>query len=236
MFVSRRQVTRFVVLVPGRVGSTYLVSALAEHPQIAVEGEVLSSLRDAGADRQLAWSHDWWQGRAIGRARARGFKTKLRDILDSERFAAMIHDLDVRVVLMDRRNDVKHAVSRVTAKALHETTGKWNRYDDDARPAPVQIDLERFHRLLSGVVADKRHIDDYVTKLHRPTLRIDYEDLLSDPGAIFASVQQFIGVAPRTVAGATQKNTSDNLREAVANFDELRASVDDPSLAAMFDE
>ncbi len=234
MFVARQRVTRFVILFPGRVGSTFLVSALAEHPEIAIEGEVLSSLRSDGSARQLEWSRGWLRGRMFGRARARGFKTKLRDVVDPEAFATLLRDLDVKVILMDRRNDVKHAVSRVTAKALHDTTGKWNRYDDDQPPGPVMIDLERFHRLLEGVVADKREIDAYVQRLDRPTLRIDYEDLLADPATAFAAVQSFVGVTPRPVAGATQKNTSDDLREAVANFDELLASVDDPAVRAMF--
>lgn len=235
MLVPRQRVTRFVILFPGRVGSTFLVSALAQHPHIAVEGEVLSSLRDAGSARQLDWTRDWLRGRPFGSARARGFKTKLRDVVDPDAFATLITELGAKVVLMDRRNDVKHAVSRVTAKALHETTGKWNRYDDDRPPGPVHIDLERFHRLLEGVIADKQHIDAYVRGLELPTLRIDYEDLLADPAEVFADVQRFIGVALRPVAGATRKNTSDDLREAVANFDELRASVTDPTIQAMFD-
>jgi LPS sulfotransferase NodH len=230
-------VRRFVILFPGRVGSTYLVSALAEHPEVVADGERLSGLRPRGAEAQLAWARTFLRGPVVGRARARGFKTKLRDVQDPQGFADLVGDLDVRVLLMSRRNDVKHAVSRVTAKDLHEATGRWNRYDEaGAAPAPVHVDLERFHRLLDGVIADKAEIADYVRSLDRPTLEVEYEQLLAGPTAVFAQVQEFLGVRPRDLRGATVKNTSDDLRDVVANFDELRASVTGDEQRAMFDE
>ena len=232
----RRAISRFVIMFPGRVGSTYLVSALAQHPDVAVDGERLSGIRPRGSVAQLEWAASHLQGPRFGRPRARGFKTKLRDVLDPDGFAELIARLDARVVLMTRSNDVKHAVSRVTAKELHEATGRWNRYaETDPVVAPVEVDVARFQRLLERVVADKDEIAAYVTALDRPTMEVEYERLLADPGTVFDEVQRFIGVAPRPLAGTTRKNTSDDLRDAVANFDELRAAVDSAELRSMFD-
>ena len=76
----------------------------------------------------------------------------------------------------------------------------------------------------------------YATSLDLPLLRIDYRDLMIDPPATLARVFEHIGVEPRPVAGSTLKNTSDDLRESVSNFDELRAPYVGTEYEAMFDE
>jgi hypothetical protein len=47
---------------------------------------------------------------------------------------------------------------------------------------------------------------------------------------------KFIGVRPQPLQGKTLKNTQDDLREVVLNFDSLRAHYAGTAYASMFDE
>lgn len=232
----RAHVVRFVILFPGRVGSTYLVSALDSHRDIEAKGERLDPLRAAGAQAQLHWTRRYLCGPIINRHRAVGFKTKLRDVLDTEGFELLLHELDARVVLLDRRNDVKHVVSRVTARRLRDTTGRWNRYGTEPPAAPLEIDLDDFDERLRAVVAEKGVIAEFVAGLDRPSLHVDYEDLLAAPEATFDRVLDFLDVRRQPIRGATEKHTSDDLRDVLVNFVALRARYENTVYGPMFDE
>ena len=158
----RRSVTRFVVLFPGRSGSTYVISALDAHPQVAAKGEVLDPLRPEGPEAQLDWTRRFFRGRFVSPYKAVGFKTKLRDVLDQDGFARILDEYDARLVYLDRRNDVKHAISRITARRLKDTTGRWNRYDGDARLDAFPVDVADFEERLGAVEAEKATIAEYV--------------------------------------------------------------------------
>lgn len=236
MPTSRSHVTRFVVLFPGRSGSTWVISALNAHPKIEAKGEVLDPMRTDGPQAQLEWTRKYLRGPAINKHKAVGFKTKLRDVLDQDGFATILNDVDAKIIYLDRRNDVKHAISRITARRLKDTIGRWNRYDGDQKLDPIDVDFEDFQTRLDAVEAEKTTISDYVNQLDRPLLHLDYEDLLADPTATFHQILAFLGLPPAPIQGTTLKNTSDDLREVVTNFDELRARYAGTRYEAMFDE
>ncbi len=235
MLVVRPQLVRFVILFPGRTGSTFLVSALDSHPDVEAKGEVLDGLRAKGVETQRAWVNRYLRGPAVGRSKAIGFKTKLRDVLDQEAFTAAVERYNTQIIVLDRRNDVKHAVSRITARVLRERTGRWNRYEGSEELGLLEIDPEDFASRLGAVEEEKGVIRSFVDGLDRPHLHIDYEDLCADPPATFETVFKYLGVRSLPVAGATLKNTSDDLREVIANFDELRKLYAGTPYEAMFD-
>lgn len=232
----RRNVTRFVILFPGRTGSTYLISAIDTHPDVEAKGEMLDGLRSKGVDAQRAWLDKYLRAPFIGDHRAVGFKTKLRDVLDVDHFTASIAKYDARIIVLDRRNDVKHAVSRITARVLRDRTGRWNRYEGVEEVGLVEVDPDDFASRLEAVEEEKQTIRDYVATLGRPTLDIDYEDILAAPQAAFNRVFEWIGVRPMDVEGATLKNTPEDLRQVIANFDDLRARYVGTHYEAMFDD
>jgi LPS sulfotransferase NodH len=232
----RRSVTHFVLLFPGRSGSTYLISALDAHPAITAKGEVLDPLRPQGPQAQLDWTRRYFRGPIVNRSKAVGFKTKLRDVLDQDGFARILTELDARLIYLDRRNDVKHAISRITARRLKDTTGRWNRYDGDSTMEAFDVDVEDFATRLEAVEAEKATISEYVGAVDRPLLHLDYEDLLAEPDATFHRVLAFLGLPPSPIRGNTLKNTSDDLRDVVTNFDALRARYAGTRYEPMFDE
>ncbi|MFM7271116.1 MAG: hypothetical protein ACKO2C_05730 [Actinomycetes bacterium] len=232
----RRNVSRFVILFPGRTGSTYLISAIDRHPDVEAKGEMLDGLREAGVDAQRAWLEKYLRAPFIGDHRAVGFKTKLRDVLDVDHFTSTIAKYDARIIVLDRRNDVKHAVSRITARVLRDRTGRWNRYEGVEEVGLVEVDPDDFASRLVSVEEEKQTIRDYVASIGRPTLDIDYEDVLADPQGSFSKVLEWIGVRPMAVEGETLKNTPEDLRLVVANFDDLRSRYVGTRYESMFDE
>ncbi len=232
----RRHVVRFVILFPGRSGSTYVISALDAHPAITAKGEVLDPLRPQGPEAQLDWTRRYLRGPAVNRSKAVGFKTKLRDVLDQAGFTSVLDEYDARLIYLDRRNDVKHAISRITARRLKDTTGRWNRYDGDARLDAFAVDFDDFQTRLDDVEAEKATIAEYVGQVDRPLLHLDYEDLLADPDATFHQLLAFLGLPPAPLEAATLKNTSDDLRDVITNFTELRARYAGTRYEPMFDE
>jgi LPS sulfotransferase NodH len=225
-----------VILFPGRAGSSYLVTMLAAHPQIEVKSEVLGALRKDGSSAQLEWAARFLRGPLVSRHKAFGFKTKLRDIRDADGFAEVLKNANVRVVELGRLNDVKHAVSRINARRLHEITGRWNREPGDAPLQATAITPDDLRHHLERVEIEKADIHNYVEALGLPTLALNYEDLLSNLRPTLARLFDFIDVPDIEVVGTTQKNTDDDLGRAVTNLEELREHFQGTKYASMFDE
>lgn len=234
-----RPITPFVILFEGRTGSTYLVEALDRHPEVHARKEVFASLRGQGwqAEHQVEWLEEFFGNPPEEeRIRALGFKTKLRDVLDPEETARVLEKFGASVIVLLRRNRIKHLVSVFNAMRLHEETGDWNLYADSGRLPPLEIDPERFDEWLEERERQRDEIEAYAEALSLSTLRLTYEELLLDEDALLATVFEFLGVEPRKVKGEARKATSDDLREALANFDELRARYEGTRYEPMFDE
>jgi LPS sulfotransferase NodH len=165
-----------------------------------------------------------------------GFKTKLGDVKDREGFARLLRAIGVRIIAMQRRNSIKQVVSRVNAERINDATGYWNLWTEEDRLPPATIDVVEFSRRLQRLEDEKRRLESYVRSLDLPTLWLDYEDLLAYQRAIFERAFSFLGVQFEPVQGRSIKNTSDDLREAVSNFDELRSHYIGTPYEQMFDE
>jgi LPS sulfotransferase NodH len=234
----RNQVTRFVILFVERSGSTYLATLLDAHPQILAKREEFAHLRQRGKNGadQLDWARQFYTPPLVSQHKAVGFKTKMVDIIDPDGFARLLHDLHCRIIVLQRRNIVKAAVSTINAKRLHEASGNWNLLNDSDRLPAFPVDLDEFDRLLRERQAWDREIEEFTQRLHLPSLQLMYEDLLVSESAFMQRVFDFIGVRYEPVTGKTLKNTRDDLRDAIVNFDELRNHYLGTRYEQMFDE
>ena len=98
------------------------------------------------------------------------------------------------------------------------------------------VDFDEFSTLLEQREAWDYDMETYVKGLQLPTLTLFYEDLLKDEATFIQRVFAFLEVKPKPVQGVTLKNTKDNLRDVIHNFDELRARYADTRYEPMFDE
>jgi len=236
--VFRFQVTPFVILFVERAGSTYLTTALKSHPEILALTEKLDALRKEGKGpaEQLEWARTFLTPPLVGRHRAIGFKTKLVDVLDRDGFARLLRERSCKIIRLQRRNSVKAVVSTMNARRQWEKSGNWNLLSESTRLPPFEVDAEQFDLLLQERERLDRDVEQYVERLELPTLALSYEDLLTDKAAFVGKTLAFLNCGSGNELGATLKNTEDDLREAILNFDQLRARYAGTRYESMFDE
>jgi LPS sulfotransferase NodH len=234
----RSQVTPYVILFIERDGSTYMISLMTSHPQIQSVYERFAVMKQKGASGkdQIEWARKFFSPPLITKYGAVGFKTKLVDILDKSSFMQLLIEKKVRIIQMQRRNQVKAVVSRINAKRLHDVTGNWNLYDEKERLPAFEIDPQVFHQYLLERIQADEELTNFTKKLNLPTLKMVYEDLLINRDQVLSKVFDFLGVDPFPVEGKTLKNTSDDLREVVLNFEQIRSKYLGTPFESMFDE
>ncbi len=234
----RSQVNPFVILFVERAGSTYLISLLNSHPDILALREQFDVLKQEGktAQEQLEWARTFLTPPLVGRNRARGFKTKLVDVLDRDGFARLLQELNCKIIQLQRQNSIKAVVSTINARRQYENSGTWNLLKESNRLPGFTVDLDEFNHLLKEREVWDRDLEDYVQHLGLATLTLYYEELLKDEAAFVRRVFSFLEVEPKPAQGITLKNTKDNLREVLLNYDELRARYANTRYEAMFDE
>lgn len=229
--------TPFAVIFQGRCGSTYLVEALNKHSQIQCWREYFSTLkkRKGSAADQLRWLADFYSATPDSYS-AIGFKTKLADVMDLDGFARTLVEHNAHIIHLQRRNMVKMTVSFFNAMRLNNLTGDWNLYTENDRPEKLHIDVERFDEWLRA--AERKSEDEigFVSRLGLPTLNVYYEDLLFDETGSLREIMNFLRVGYEAVRGDALKVTSNDLRDAVENFDELIGYYSGTSYEPMFIE
>lgn len=232
------QVTPYIIFFIERDGSTYLTSLLSSHSEINAIYERFAVLNQQGvsAEGQLEWAKTFLTRPLLGKYAAVGFKTKLVDILAPERFGDLLQQKQCRIIQMRRMNSVKAVVSKINARRLWEASGNWNLYDENDRQPPVNIPPSEFQKQLEEREAANQSLEEYVSKLQLPTLKLVYEDLLIDRDSALNRVFSFLKVKHEALQAKTLKHTRDNLREVIENFDELRAIYTTTQYGSMFDE
>lgn len=236
MLYFRSKVCRFVILFEGRTGSTYFIEHLNSHPNIRALGEVLVESRKQHSQAQLQMARDVLRPPILGRWAAIGFKTKLRDIVSPKDFASMLKEFNMRVIYMVRTNQVKAVISTINAWKLKQMTNDYNLYKTTDRLPATTIDLNEFqHELTRRQNADNQ-LQAFINHLELPTLKITYENFLSNESRVMADTLNFLKVPFKPTRGRALKITNDDLRSVIINFDELRSHYFDTPYESMFDE
>ena len=229
-----KPITRFVILFHGRSGASYLKSMLNSHPKVHAFGETL--VGQENVDQQMVKAKFRLTVDPDTNLQAVGFKTKFNDVLNFETFSELLHELNCRVIYLRRRNWVKWAVSWQNAIRLNASLGKWNLKSQDKNLGPITIDPDLFHEWLHNVPELLRASDEMIGTMRLPVLRLQYEQLLVEPQDTIDKVFSFLGVRSTEFHSEVKKNTNDDLRKVVKNFDELRERYVGTEYEPMFDE
>ena len=210
----------FVVLFQGRSGSSWLIEALASHPQIEVIGEKLASLHPKGAIVQNQWLQGYFSEHA-GEDSIHGFKTKLTDIIDLNEFSNQLILNHCSIIWLDRSNLVKQALSWLRADDMYERFGVHNIYDIKYQLPTKQIDCEELLKRTVSLDRGKKQLTCFIDGLKLPCLHIFYEDLLLDTNVVFKLTQEFLRVKTCNLTSSIVKATPDSLSDAISNFSEV---------------
>jgi LPS sulfotransferase NodH len=231
---------RFVILTLPRTGGNYLCSLLNAHPEILCHHEVFNAsgifcsldLRSRSAyyfgtleerDRDpLGFLARLWN-RSFGRPVV---GVKFCRGQNRAAFEALLKDTGVRKIVMRRRNRVKTYVSEMLA----QLTGEWESYPG-VRPAgePLQVPVPAAG-LFRYVEHNQTYYDDIEGRLAasgQESVTVDYEDLFAAGPEVLERVLRFLAVATEgsALTGATRKQNSSDLRQLIANFDQLAEAL-----------
>ena len=222
----------FVTVFEERSGSSYFMDSLNSLPHIQAESERMKTL--PSRERQPAWINSFF-GLGSPHLEAKGFKTKLSDVVCPDRFRSLIVAHNCRVIYLTRRNLIKLTVSGLNAQRSFEQTGRWNRVVGTESLPPFHVPLEHFIGYLNGRIQLEQNLRDFIATLSCPVLTIAYEELLADRNTVFAETFAFLGARPGPVSSRFLKNTDDDLRLVLLNFSELKDHFRGTEYEPMFD-
>jgi LPS sulfotransferase NodH len=241
-------VSRFVIIAAPRTGSNLLCTLLNSHPEVLCHHELfnpqgiytaltlrdrppaLGTIEDRDRDPLAFLARAWQTGAGFGCIGFKWTRGQNETVL-----RAVVEDPDVKKIVLRRRNRIKTFISEKIA----QQTQQWEVYDehDLSRPRPrVSVDDTE---LLNHISANDRFYDDLGSLLDRtdqPRVDVCYESVFSP--AEQSRLLQFLGVKDtlRPLVAASVKQNPTDLRELIANFGELTASLEDWDLRAeLFD-
>lgn len=233
----------FALLFMGRTGSTFVVDVYDQHPDVLFVGEALKNfgaLPDSDA-RQEEWLRELWSTENGEKYKAIGFKTKPFDIPDKTGFIRMLDEFRPTILILRRANLLKQAISvqriEQRAESIKQDIGEekwakaqvknstWNVFDPKQALARSRVDLEWLDGLLSWLKPATTEFYDFARELDEnhglDVVYMDYDDLLLDQSAFFEMSFHVLGVSPFQFKQRVHKYTSDRLRTAIENYEEL---------------
>lgn len=240
----------YVLLFEGRTGSSYVMSCLESHPNVIATGEALAN---KSAVEQHKWVDEFFKNggespsagmkekvkRLIGKGSkqeimACGFKTKLREFTDPEDFKNLLDKHDCKIVYLDRKNIIKQALSGLNVERLYQKYGTYNLKKGQAPLEPFAPTIEEFEEAIRFKLEKNKQLDDYIQQLSRPMIKLYYEEILEDHDTFFAKLLDFLEVPARPMESKFVKNTKDDMREVLLNYDEIKQHFSDKGYAELF--
>jgi len=239
----------FLVIFTARSGSTALYGNLRSHPDVVMRAEVFGNKELPGGleqndDNRVAFLRQYWgafrPGRAVQADKFRGFKLQFNR--NNEQFSAprrlvkVALEYSPRIVVLRRQNHLKQAISAINAahtleesavilkgRGTAHVTKEEAQLLGELRSKPREIDLARLEVLLKGIERNYQLLD-MVAEAFGETYDVTYEDYLSDRDEVVKGIMSYIGMDPDkwVPEDAYVKITSDNLQDAIVNYEALK--------------
>ncbi|MEM7353887.1 MAG: hypothetical protein AAF657_24010 [Acidobacteriota bacterium] len=242
--MSRRDLVRFVVLAAPRTGSNWLCTLLDSHPDILCHHEIFNpeglhyslSYRQDELDLGTKEQRDKDPWRVLGGLwqetfghPAVGFKWSRGQ--DARVLNSVLEDREIRKIVVRRNNRIKTFVSETIARK----TGEWESYPG-RKISQQGRQIEVGEKALRQHIALNRRlyaaIDEALASSGQSALTVTYEKLASDVERLRAT--DFLGVSPQaeSLKEATRKQNPKDLRQLVANFEQLASDLRGTDLEA----
>ncbi|UWQ21517.1 sulfotransferase [Jannaschia sp. W003] len=236
---------RFAILMPwGRVGSNLVVGVFNEAAGVPLLNEPTTRIRGTAAavgpfaaDREqldflaaFPAPADFVNGDpAVGVA---GVKLTHTSFLSPMGAYEALAAGGYRIAAMDRRDHLRAAVSQLRAEQRRADKGgrrgAWAVKAGERKPGPTALDPALLLHRAGAFEIRSRAMHDYLAALipAERVIHVEYADLSADPEGTIRGIADHVGVAlPDRFALPHRKATSDDLREDVLNYDEVRAAA-----------
>lgn len=236
--------TRFIILCAPRTGSNLLSGLLDSHPECFVAGELfnprlidtdqmpivgdaLALTRDALLDLRRAnpvsFVHRFFDALPRERCRAAGFKLIYHhaDLQPAVR-DDLVNQRDIRVIHLKRKNLLRLFLSERRA----QLTDVWAQSVDTRVDPLPSVNLPFLDAAKQFAYLEKKQIEYQERFKDHRVLDLTYEDLAADPQGVISHALAFLGLGPPAAPAEIRfrKMSTDSLRDAIANYDDLKAN------------
>ena len=234
-----RPACRFVILTPGRSGSSYTRSCLNSHPNVicypelfvrrgaSAQAEILDAVVDNRLNRLDSKTRSIIRRSIPGLpnrdVNALGFKVQLQDLHEPTRLFTQLEAHDYKMVYLKRKNIVKSVVSKLNQERLLREYGPGNSNISDRNRVQKALHVhppEFLETLRFRIKLESWH-DRFAAAYGAEKRTVFYEDLLDSPEEYFGPILELLGVKPLKLSGEYIKHTPDRLSEAIENYDEI---------------
>ena len=245
---EKKHLTKFILMMPGRTGSSYIIERLNSHPNIVAETELFGggdTTEEITTVRKRL--QRLYEDHYSDNIKAVGFKTKIRGNVnpvysDLRLFKKkIIQEMMVtKSIILLRNNLVKQAISRIRTELLKKRsleqngTKIWNIRQDNDKVLAHCISPEVFDFWLKKYSVEKQELIDFSRSLEIEELTIYYEDLLGNDDKLMEKIFNFLDVPKQSTHSGMIKHTNDDLSKVVKNFDELLTKYKGTVYEAMF--
>jgi LPS sulfotransferase NodH len=133
----------------------------------------------------------------------------------------------LRIIALKRTNVLKQAVSRQNMERIEKTSsGGGHHLYESKTLSPLQLDVTRAIKYASKMQKKSLEIDE-LSKPFSHIMNINYEQLTRDYENTMSRIHEFLRVDKQLtpLKSSVYKATPDDLRHALANYDELQAKV-----------
>lgn len=215
----------FVIVADSRSGGTHLTSALNSLEDVRCVSEPFNHRKLETHEEQTAWALQFYRKGVRDAQAAVGFRTKVKQVADVHAFQTFLDEQETVLIHLRRRNQLKQAISSIRAIELFKATGDYNVKGDAPPLPPSEIKLGALKHHLKAITDLADQENAFIGSFSRLTpLGVFYEDLLETPDEVFARIHEALAIRPTgEIRSVTRKNTPDDLRTAILNYDEVAA-------------
>jgi len=217
----KRKKERFVLLTMQRTGSTYLSECLMSHPDVYMGRELFKSTSGGRNDTEAPFCSsgmsveqyldDFYMSKPK-KGRVVGFKLMLNQL--TPEILDYLLSNDIQCIYLERWNDFKLAVSRLTARK----TTIYHLKKVINKPA-IHLDIETLETELEKIREEKNVVKSYTKSLN--TIDIKYEDFIHDKKQSVSKILQFLSVKDVGVNSELSKINSDDLNFVLSNYQDV---------------
>lgn len=235
---------KFIMLFPGRTGSSYITERLNARPNVVMAGEILDQYYEEFDARkrmslQIELVKSFYQQKYPAHIISLGFKSKLYPEHWTEDGLARLKDTlkfcGVRkVILSFRKNEIKQVISSLLGRKINNK--EWNitharnkAKKDYIDPKELRVMLFRYQELQKSVL-------DFSKRLSASKLTIYYEELLEDEEGLFRRIYNFLGIEYRKTHSKLKKHVNNDLSQVVTNLRSLQSEYIGSPFEKMFYE
>ncbi len=221
----------FVTIFMARSGSKFLRSLLNQHSDIHDFGEFFHD-----RDKKFPDDIDLFIGLGellLSEYLARGVQFRYpRHFKETPEFIKLLETYPhrVKILLLKRRNKLKGAISQQNAEILKQSTGRAHLFkaSKQKKMEPLRLDITRaINEAKQREILDNEYKNWATAQFD--TFEIFYEDLFANCELVVNRVCKFLNLNPFKPETLRESNlvkvTSDNLSDAIQNFDELSRQV-----------